>query len=387
MYTEHLKKLISCESITPKSNGAIEYIHEVLLTQGFEAEIIKFGFAEDEVTNLYAVYGNKEHNNCKAINICFAGHVDVVSAGDIKLWRSDPFTATIEGDRIYGRGAVDMKGAIACFLSAISRFLKLNSRPNGAISFLITSDEEGSAVNGTKKMLEYVYKKYNPRIDLTIIGEATSQYQVGDTIKIGRRGSINFCLTVYGTQGHVAYPEKANNPLKCIVELLHKLVNLKLDNGSEFFGPSNLEITSIDVANNTTNVIPNAVSTKFNVRFNNLHSSGSIITTFEEIVAAYSDKFNTTYKLDFLASSDSFIQNTTDLINGFAKIVHGVTNIKPIFSATGGTSDARFIKDYSSFLEFGLTSDTAHKVDECVKISDLQRLHDVYYKFLMQYLN
>ncbi|MFY9590209.1 succinyl-diaminopimelate desuccinylase [Rickettsia endosymbiont of Halotydeus destructor] len=380
MHISYFKKLISFESVTPNSAGAIEYIEKLLQESGFQTEIKIFGDSESEqVTNLYAVYGTNKPN------ICFVGHVDVVPAGDAALWHASPFLAHIIDDKIYGRGAVDMKGSIACFLAASLDFIKSNPKLNGSISFLITSDEEGEAKYGTKEMLKHIYSQGH-KIDFAIVGEPTNEEEIGDTIKIGRRGSVNFNLNIQGKEGHVAYPHKANNPLPCLIKILNELTNIKLDEGTEFFQSSNLEMTNINVGNNTSNVIPASTEAHFNIRFNNLHSAKILAQLVEEIIKRYCEKYKVDYKLEYSSSSDSFIQNPNNAIKEFADIVERTLKIKPEFSTSGGTSDARFVKDYCSVVEFGLLSEMAHKINECTKITDLQKLYDVYYNSLRKFL-
>lgn len=378
MHINYLKDLIGFESVTPRSNGAIEYIDYLLRHHGFKTELKIFGNSPEQVTNLYAVFGNNEPN------ICFVGHVDVVPAGDHELWHNaNPFTAYTKDEKIYGRGTVDMKGSIACFLASALDFIKNNNDFTGSISFLLTSDEEGAAKHGTKEMLEYIYNQGH-KIDFAIVGEPTSETEIGDTIKIGRRGSINFKLSIEGLAGHVAYPQKANNPLPCLVKILNELINNKFDEGTEFFQSSNLEITSIDVGNNITNVIPTNAIAQFNIRFNNLHSAETLAKSVEQIVKQYCKEYKMNYNLKYSSFADSFIQTPNDKIKKFAKVVEKTLNIKPNFSTNGGTSDARFVKNYCPLVEFGLLSDTAHKINEYTKISDLQKLYDVYYNFLME---
>jgi len=380
MYIKYLEELISFKSITPDSAGSIEYIKDLLSKNGFNIEVKTFGDGYTEVTNLYAIYGKGRPN------ICFAGHVDVVPAGDLKIWDSDPFIATHNEDKIYGRGAVDMKGALACALAASLDFIKLHPNSKGAISFLITSDEEGDGKYGTAEMLRHLYKDGIADIDLAIVGEPTSELQIGDTIKIGRRGSINFHLIILGKQGHVAYPKKAANPLPCLTNILYELANYELDKGSEFFQQSNLEITSIDVGNNVTNVIPGEASTRFNIRFNDLHSAESLVNLITELTEKYCNKYRLDYKLNSNSSANSFIQKPVGLIADFVEAVKNSTKIKPDLSTSGGTSDARIIKNYCQVVEFGLLSETAHKINECTKIADLQTLYHVYYNSLIKFL-
>jgi succinyl-diaminopimelate desuccinylase len=374
-FIKYLNELVSFRSITPFGGDAISYISDLLAKEGFSTEIKIFGNDEYKVTNLYAIYGIEKPT------ICFAGHVDVVPPGDLSLWQSEPFVATSHGDKIYGRGTVDMKGSIACALDATFNFIKLNPQPNGSISFLITSDEEGEAKYGTKEMLLYLANT-KQSIDLAILGEPTSEEEVGDTIKIGRRGSINFVLTVKGQQGHVAYPKLANNPIHNLTKILNDLINRALDKGSEFFQSSNLEVTSIDVGNNSSNVIPSEASGKFNVRFNDLHSPESIVSFVKETIERYTKGYELTYRL----SANVFIQKPEGLIEKFANIVQEATGVIPKFSTSGGTSDARFIQEYCPVVEFGLLSNTAHKINEYTKINDLQKLYSVYYNSLCKFL-
>ncbi len=380
MYVNFLENLIAFQSITPSSAGCIEYINDILAQHGFKTEIKIFGTEDYQVTNLYAVYGNSKPN------ICFAGHVDVVPPGDKSLWACDPFLASTVDNIIYGRGAVDMKGAIACFLAASLDLIRLNPILTGAISFLITSDEEGTAQYGTKEVLKYLHLTTKQLIDLAIVGEPTNDQQIGDTVKIGRRGSINFDLILYGLAGHVAYPNEANNPIPCLASLLNDLIHYRLDEGSEFFQKSNLEITSIDIGNNTTNIIPDKITIKFNIRFNDNHSFGSMVKLIEQIIQDNCVKHQLEYKLTNVLSAECFIQQPIGLIADFVEVVANTTQIPTKLSTSGGTSDARFIHHYCPVVEFGLRFNTAHKINESTKISDLQSLYHVYYNFLMKFL-
>ncbi|ABV75573.1 succinyl-diaminopimelate desuccinylase [Rickettsia akari str. Hartford] len=373
--------MIGFKSVTPENDGAIEYIDDLLKQHGFKTEIKIFGdFKSEQVTNLYAIFGRNEPN------ICFVGHVDVVPVDNHALWHnSSPFKASKQDGKIYGRGAVDMKGAIACFLAASLDFIKNNAGFKGSISFLLTSDEEGKAKHGTKEMLQYIYDQ-GYKVDFAIVGEPTCEKEIGDTIKIGRRGSVNFKLNIDGLAGHVAYPHKANNPLPCLIKILHELTNIRLDEGTEFFQNSNLEVTNIDVGNETSNVIPASTEASFNIRFNNLHSAETLAKQVEEIIKRYCKEYKVDYKLEYSSFAGSFIQNPSAKIKEFAKVVEHTLKIKPKFSTSGGTSDARFVKNYCPLVEFGLLSETAHKINEYTKISDLQKLYDVYYNFLIKIL-
>ena len=287
----------------------------------------------------------------------------------------------IQDNFVYGRGAVDMKGAIACSLAAVKEFLNSNKSPNGSISFLFTTDEEGEAKHGTKEMLEYIKDKYN-KIDFCILGEPTSKYQLGDTIKIGRRGSINFTLKVIGKQGHVAYPEKAINPIPVLVGILSDLIKKEFDSGSEYFQRSNLEITSIDTGNFTSNIIPESVTAKFNIRFNDHHTANDLNSIVTQIISKHVED----YDLKYSSSSSPFIQKYSPRMQEFTEIVENVCKITPNIETSGGTSDARFIHLHSEVVELGLNCDLAHKINEHTQISDLQTLYNVYYSTLVKFL-
>ena len=370
-----LKKLISFRSVTPKGADAIEYVAQFLSELGFTCETKSFGAGEEVVTNLYAILGDT------APNICFAGHLDVVLPMNEDLWKSDPFKMTIQDEIVYGRGAVDMKGAIACYLSAAAAFLKENRKPKGSISFLLTTDEEGEAKHGTKEMLEHI-KNYTPKIDFCILGEPTTKHRIGDTIKIGRRGSVNFTLKVSGKQGHVAYPEKSVNPIPIMMRMLKDLSDKKFDSGSKYFQKSNLEITSIDTGNPLSNVIPESVSAKFNIRFNDKYTANDLSSEVIQIISRHAED----YDLKYSSSSAAFIQKYSPRMQEFAKIVQELCEITPDIETGGGTSDARFIHSYTEVVEFGLNCEPAHKINEHTTISDLQALYNVYYNCLVKFL-
>jgi succinyl-diaminopimelate desuccinylase len=357
-----LKKLIAFPSITPDDGGSIDFIAAILLDHGFVVHIKEFG--PNKVKNLYAIY----HGTQKGHNICFAGHVDVVPPGE--GWGSDPFVATEKNGRIYGRGAVDMKGALACMISAVIAFIK-QEKFAGAISFLITADEEGDATYGTKSMLEWMSGDGHI-IDFAIIGEPTCEKVIGDVIKIGRRGSINFTLKVIGHQGHVAYPDLANNPCPLMIKILNDLDLIIFDD------ESNLEITSIDTGNMVTNVIPAEIFAKFNIRFTNKHTADSLILMLNEVIGRHTHD----YTLDTSCNALPFVSKQSNLTDIFAEAALEQTKTRPSFSMSGGTSDARFIQAYCPILEFGLRSELAHKINESVEIGDLQSLYNVYYEAL-----
>lgn len=369
------QKLIQYPSITPKEAGAIEFIKDFLTNLGFTCHLKKFGPEDNLVTNLYAVYGSGTKE------LCFAGHVDVVPTGEEALWSYPPFSGEINNDILYGRGAVDMKGAIAAFLYATKEIITSGVNLSNKISFLITSDEEGDAKFGTKEMLKWM-EENNFKPSHYIIGEPTCSKHLGDIIKIGRRGSINFDLTVKGIMGHVAYPTLALNPNKLIIDILHKLQHIKFDQGNEYFQPTNLEVTSLTSNNNATNVIPEQAEAKFNIRFNNNYQSEKLVKIIHENIKEISDNFT----LNYSCSAESFMVNKTTFHSKFAEIVEQETKITPEFRTDGGTSDARFIQLYcKEILEFGLLNDKAHKIDEAVKISDLQSLYNVYYMALCSF--
>lgn len=370
-----LKELISYQSVTPEGGEVLEYISNILFQLGFVCEIKCFGSGKQKVSNLYAIYGNKEPN------ICFAGHVDVVPAEHEDLWISNPYKMKIIGDKVYGRGSVDMKGAIACSLAATSEFIRHNISQNGSISFLLTSDEEGEARCGTRMMLEHI-KSYSPAINFCILGEPTTRKNIGDTIKIGRRGSINFELVINGQQGHTAYPEKSDNPLPVMVNTLKKMHNEIFDYGNKFFQPTNLELVSIDTGNSTTNIIPECIKAKFNIRFNNKHTIQSLSTQLIQIISQYSENYILRHRISALP----FIQKYSENMKKFAQVVHRECKTKPLIATSGGTSDARFIHLYCDVVEFGLNCDLAHKINEYTKISDLQALYNVYYYSLVRFL-
>lgn len=372
---EFIQKLVQCPSITPVEGGAIALLERTLKDMGFTCHRLKF--VEDgteAVENLYARYGNTEPN------FCFAGHTDVVPTGE--GWKYPPFSATIKNGVLYGRGTEDMKGGIGCFVSAVSRFLAENKNFNGSISFLITGDEEAISINGTKKVLKWL-EEQGEKMTVCIVGEPTNDDRIGDVIKIGRRGSINTKLKVFGVQGHVAYPEHSDNPITKLVDILHKLKHTKLDDGNEAFQPSNLEVVSIDVGNPACNITPELAEAKFNIRFNNEHTLDILEKKITEIVKKYSDNF----KLEFDRSGEAFLTKDDNFIGVVKDAIEKTTGIKADLNTAGGTSDARFIKDYCPVLEFGFISKTLHKVDEHIKVDDAYILTDIYHEVLKGYFS
>ena len=373
------KELIKFPSITPFDAGVMRFLEKKLKKLGFKTKIIEFKEKNFKpVKNLYAKFGSKEPN------FCFAGHLDVVPPGDIKRWSVNPFKPSIKRGHLIGRGANDMKSSIAAFVSAVSIFLSKREKFNGSISFLITGDEEGDAINGTKKVVEFLKRK-KEKINFCLVGEPTNPNRLGEMIKIGRRGSLTGNLSIAGIQGHVAYPDRANNPATTIVSILNELKKIKFDRGTKNFQPTNLEVTKININNNADNVIPQLAEATFNIRFNNKHSSNSIKYRLNRIFKKICKKNKSKYKINYRVSGESFLTkpNATSLM--IQKIINKITKIKPKLSTTGGTSDARFIRKISPCLEFGLVGKNMHKIDESVSLKDLKNLTKIYEKILQDY--
>jgi succinyl-diaminopimelate desuccinylase len=373
------RDLLRCPSVTPAEGGALALLEKVLKTAGFEVHRVTFSEpGTAPVENLYAKIGSGTPH------LVFAGHTDVVPPGDEAGWSQPPFAGEIVGDTLYGRGAVDMKGAIACAVAATLEHLAAEPLNQGAISFLITGDEEGVAVNGTVKLLQWAAER-GEKFDHCILGEPTNVDLLGDTIKVGRRGSQNGTLVVTGKQGHVAYPERADNPVRGLVALMGALMYEPLDEGSAHFGPSNLEFTSIDIGNPVVNLIPAEARARFNVRFNDNYTQESLRALIEVRTQATARSF-IRWRIEWEPSNaDAFLAPPgpfTDLVVG---AVAEVTGRAPELSTSGGTSDARFIKNYCPVLEFGLVGRTMHQVDEQTPLADLTRLTAVYRKILEWY--
>jgi succinyl-diaminopimelate desuccinylase len=371
-------ELIRRPSVTPRDEGALDIVAERLESLGFICHRLVFddpgpnGEETAPIVNLYASFGEGRPN------LCFAGHTDVVPTGPVEGWSFAPFAATRRGDELCGRGAVDMKGAIAAFIAAAERFIaSRGDRFTGSISLLITGDEEGAAINGTKKVLEWLRRR-GEVIDACVVGEPTSADALGDMIKIGRRGSITGRLTVEGVQGHVAYPHLVDNAAHRLVALLHALVAAPLDDGTEHFQPSTLQITTIDIGNPATNVVPGQARATFNIRFNDLWSSATLRTAIEQKLAAVGGK----YRLTWEVSGESFLVPPGPVSDALVAAIGAVTGHTPELSTTGGTSDARFIQAYCPVAEFGLVGQTMHKADERVAVTDITRLASIYAEFL-----
>ena len=373
------KELIRFPSITPIDAGVIKFLERKLKKLGFKTKILEFkekGFKP--VKNLYARLGTKEPN------LCYAGHLDVVPPGNIKDWTINPFRPTVKKGYLIGRGANDMKSSIAAFVSAVSFFLSKNKKFNGSISLLITGDEEGDAINGTKKVVDYLKKK-KEKINFCLVGEPSNPNKLGEMIKIGRRGSLTGKLSIFGMQGHVAYPQRANNPSTTIVKILNEIKELKFDKGNKNFQPTNLEVTKINIDNRADNVIPAKAEATFNIRFNNKHSSVSIKRKLNNIFKKISSKNKSKYKIEYRVSGEAFLTKPNQTTFMIQKIIKKITKIKPKLSTTGGTSDLRFIRKISPGLEFGLVGKTMHKVDEAVSLKDLKNLTIIYQNILQSY--
>ncbi|MDA9646138.1 succinyl-diaminopimelate desuccinylase [Candidatus Pelagibacter sp.] len=372
-------ELIKFPTVTPIDAGIMKFLEKKLKTLGFKTKILEFKEKDSKpVKNLYAKLGNK------GPNFCYAGHLDVVPAGNLKDWTVNPFKPSVKKGHLIGRGANDMKSSIAAFVSAVSNFVGNKRKFSGSISLLITGDEEGVAINGTKKVIDYLKKK-KEKIDFCLVGEPTNPNKLGEMIKIGRRGSMTGRLSVIGIQGHVAYPQRANNPSTTLVQILKELKEIKFDNGTKDFQPTNLEITKINIDNFADNVIPGLANATFNIRFNNKHTSSSIKKKIDKIIKKISNKKKSKYKIDYSVSGEAFItkpNNTTFMIRD---IIKKITKIEPQLSTTGGTSDARFIRKIAPCLEFGLVGKTMHKVDEAVSLSDLKKLTKIYTEVLKNY--
>ena len=368
------KDLIRKPSITPKDAGAISLLAKNLRSIGFNCKIINF----KNIKNLYAKLGKSSPN------FCYAGHTDVVPPGNVKNWTTNPFKPIVRNNKLIGRGANDMKASIACFVAAVSRFKNENKNFKGSISLLITGDEEGIAVNGTKRLIKYLKRK-REKINFCIVGEPTNPNKLGEMIKIGRRGSLTGRLTIIGSQGHVAYPHRANNPSNTLIKILKKIKDLKLDKGTKNFQPSNLEVTKINIDNHADNVIPGSADAVFNIRFNDKHTSSSLKSKLNKIFKAVTKANKSKFKASYEVSGEAFLTKPNKTTYMVQNIVKKVTGLKPKLSTSGGTSDARFIKNIAPCLEFGLVGKTMHKIDESVSVSDLKKLTKIYENILVGY--
>jgi succinyl-diaminopimelate desuccinylase len=375
------RDLVRCPSVTPAEGGALGLIEGVLKGVGFDVHRVTFAEpGTAPVDNLYARIGEASPH------LAFAGHTDVVPPGEEAKWTHSPFAGEIADGTLYGRGAVDMKGAIACALAAtLDHLAARGGRPKGSISFLITGDEEGIAVNGTVKLIKWAAER-GETFDHCILGEPSNAATIGDTIKVGRRGSLNGTLVVTGKQGHVAYPERADNPVRGLVTLMGALMAAPLDHGSAQFDASNLEFTSIDIGNPVVNLIPGEARARFNIRFNDCHSQTSLKVLIEKRAANAAGRIR--WHIEWEPSNaDSFVTKPGPFVDLVCTAIKDVTAKEPKLSTTGGTSDARFIKDYCPVVEFGLVGQTMHQVDERTAVADLATLTAVYRKILERYFD
>jgi len=368
------KELIRRPSVTPKDAGAINILAKNLRSLGFKCQMMNF----KNIKNLYAKLGKLSPN------FCFAGHTDVVPVGNLKSWSVNPFSGTVKNNKLIGRGASDMKGSIACFIAALSQFKKIKPKFKGSISLLITGDEEAIAINGTKRVVEKL-KKRKEKINFCLVGEPTNLTKLGQMMKIGRRGSMTGYLTIYGTQGHVAYPHQANNPAPVITKILNQIKDIKLDRGTKNFQPSNLEVVKINIENSADNVIPAKATATFNIRFNNKHSSASLKRKLHKVFSNVCRRSRCSFKISYMVSGEAFLTTPNKTTYMIQKIIKKITKIKPKLSTAGGTSDARFIRKISPCVEFGLVGKTAHKIDEMVSVADMKKLKKIYLNILENY--
>jgi len=373
------RDLLRCRSVTPDEGGALKFLEGTLKAAGFTVHRMTFREpGADDVENLYARIGTASPH------LMFAGHTDVVPPGDETAWQHPPFAGEVANNELYGRGAVDMKGGIACALAAVLDHLAAHGKPKGSISFLITGDEEGVAVNGTPKLLKWAAEQ-GEKFDHCILGEPSNVEALGDTIKIGRRGSLNGHLIVRGRQGHVAYPERAENPIRGLVKLVEALQAEPLDNGSAHFPPSHLEFTTVDVGNKTVNLIPGEARARFNIRFNDNHSLDSLKALItQRTKKAAGDKIKFFFEWE-PSNAGVFVTQPSPFTDTVVKAIEEVTGRKPHLSTSGGTSDARFITAHCPVVEFGLVGQTMHQVDERVPIADLRALTTIYRKIIDRY--
>jgi succinyl-diaminopimelate desuccinylase len=370
------RELVRCPSVTPADAGALDVLGGELKRLGFRVRRFRF----EEVDNLYARLGEA------APNLCFAGHTDVTPAGDADAWSADPFGGDIRDGFLWGRGAVDMKGAIAAMVAAVEAHLSAYGAPRGSISFLITGDEEGPAINGARALLPAIAAE-GEKLDHCLIGEPTSGAALADTVKNGRRGSLNARIFARGVQGHVAYPEKAKNPLPALMDLLQKLRARRLDDGAPGFQPSNLEVTSIDAGNPAHNVIPAAAEARLNIRFNTAQSGAALHRWIDTQVARAAEASGVAFEARIAVTGEAFLTPPSDFTDLIVAAAAEITGRAAALSTTGGTSDARFIKDYCPVAELGLRNATAHKVDECAAVEDIRALARIYAAVLRRYFN
>jgi succinyl-diaminopimelate desuccinylase len=375
-----LQALIRCPSVTPAEGGALAYLEELLGKAGFACHRLRFSAeGTPDVDNLFARAGTG------APHLCFAGHTDVVPPGREDTWSLPPFAAEIRDGIIYGRGACDMKGSVAAFAAAAMDFIRSGSF-KGSISFLITGDEEGPAINGTTKVLQWM--RDNGHVpDHCIVGEPSCLERLGDTMKIGRRGSLSFTITVDGRQGHAAYPHKADNPIPKVARFIDRIAHAEIDRGNAHFDPSSLAVTSVDVGNPAGNVIPARAVVRFNIRFAPVHSFASLRQWVDDHIEAVRNDMGGTWSVAATEGADAFLTAPGPFVDLVAGAVERATGIKPRLSTSGGTSDARFVKDYCPVVEFGPTNATIHMTDEHIAIEELRATQAVYGVILSDYFS
>ena len=378
---EILQDLIRCPSVTPRDEGALGTLENLLTTSGFTCHRLVFKQeGTPDIDNLFARIGNT------GPHLCFAGHTDVVPVGDAKDWKHPPFAAEIHNGQIYGRGATDMKGSVAAFTAAAIDYVKEQGTDAGSISFLITGDEEGPAINGTIKVLEWM-KKFGHVPDHCLVGEPSCVDQLGDTIKIGRRGSLSFTVTVEGKQGHVAYPEKTDNPVHKLSRFVDRISSAKLDSGNNAFGPSTLAVTTFDVGNTATNVVPNRATAKFNIRYSTEHNYATLRAWVDGHIGDIKNEMGGKWIVSSSEGAEAFITEPGAFVGLVQDAIEQETGLLPKLSTTGGTSDARFIKDYCPVLEFGPTNATIHQVDERIDVEELRATTRIYRRIIEAYFN
>ena len=378
---EIAQALIRCSSVTPLDEGALSILESLFTKSGFTCHRLVFKQeGTPDIDNLFARIGNT------GPHLCFAGHTDVVPVGDAKDWKHPPFAAEIHKGQIYGRGATDMKGSVAAFTAAAMDYVNEQGSDAGSISFLITGDEEGPAINGTVKVLEWM-KKFGHVPDHCLVGEPSCVDQLGDTIKIGRRGSLSFTVTVEGKQGHVAYPEKTDNPVHKLSRFVDRISSAKLDNGNNQFGPSTLAVTTFDVDNKATNVVPARATTKFNIRYSTVHTYETLRSWVDSQISAVKNELGGHWIVSSNEGAEAFITEPGAFVGMVQDAVEQETGLLPKLSTTGGTSDARFIKNYCPVLEFGPTNATIHQVDERIDVEELKATTRIYKRIIESYFN
>lgn len=373
MILEIAKKLIAIPSVTPDDKGCMEVICSLLEPNGFISHRLDF----EDVSNLWMSHGNE------GPILCFLGHTDVVPAGPVDEWGTNPFMPEVMDGYLYGRGAADMKGSIAAMVFALQKFVSAYPNHAGRITLLLTSDEEGVAINGTSRVIDHL-RANGEQITWCVVGEPTSQTQLGDMVKIGRRGSLTGVLKVTGIQGHVAYPDRARNPIHQIIPALNEICNYTWDNGNEFYDPSSLQVSNLNSGTGADNVIPGNVQIRFNIRYSTETDESTIKSTIKKILGSYSLE----YELEWLPSSKPFLTQSGELVTVTKNAIQDITGIEPQLSTTGGTSDGRFVAPTGAeVVELGPVNETIHKVNECVKVEDLETLSTIYYQIMESLLS